>query len=460
MVAVNRIMILILRVLKLSFKNDMTLFATDFHVPRKTPSVKFQACLITRIQLICLLCVLTISASYSQDFWYERGMPVPAGIYDILLESNSIYLAGYGHGLLISSDDGRSWEVKKLGDMEMSCLARDSIGNLYAVRMGAGVARSSDKWKTYINLGPNPLYVFHLIVAYDSVLFIDTSNGVYRSFDYGVTWSETGFLIGNKRNDMRLHYCRANRMVYTAYHGKLYSSIDSGDTWSEIVTPLRAQQDTMWITAITSNSKGELYVAMLHGDREGSVFASTDKGAQWRRLNQRFQIIEQMRCNAKDHLYVAAYYGMIYYTTDNGESFQRPLSGTWAPLAWSVNFGPDGRVYAGATGLLLISNRSTLGVSDSRDAPPNGSILFSSMFPNPARSRDDVTISFNLDRERDIGVFLYDVLGRQRTSRHHGTLPPGRHGLVFPMAGNPPGVYHVVVKAGSETAARRLLIVP
>jgi photosystem II stability/assembly factor-like uncharacterized protein len=411
---------------------------------------------LRRILFVAVIIGFPLASVKSQDYWYERVLPVSASVEDILVDSANIYLAGYSYGLLISTDDGRHWEVKDLGDMEMLCLARDKTGAMYVGAGSAGVYKSTDNWRTWKRIALSGISAMDLVFADDTVLFVVTRSGIFRSFDYGINWSETGFIRDNRYSTIRMCYSTTHRLLYAAYRSKLYSSSDMGDTWTEIITPLRSEPDTVAISAMTTNSKGELFVGFYKPYKIGLLYSTSDGGEHWKHYDKAFQSIEMMRCNARDHLYIAANYGTILYTTDGGESFQQPRSGTLVPLCYSVAFGPDERVYGGATGVIIISNRSTLGIET--PVPSAASLIFTGMHPNPAGTENAVTVAFELQRPVPVRILLYDLLGRPRPALFEGTLEPGGYRIPVQATREIPGLYHVVVQAGSETVSRQLVI--
>ena len=64
-----------------------------------------------------------------------------------------------------------------------------------------------------------------------------------------------------------------------------------------------------------------------------------------------------------------------------------------------------------------------------------------------------------LDAAQDASVRVFDALGREVARLHDGPLAAGPHTLRLDAAALPAGVYVLRLRAGGETAVRRLAVV-
>ena len=88
------------------------------------------------------------------------------------------------------------------------------------------------------------------------------------------------------------------------------------------------------------------------------------------------------------------------------------------------------------------------------DGPPSVEVTLG---PNPARG--PVTLAVTLPAAADVRAEVYDALGRRVATLASGPLGAGRHVIEWGGGGQPSGVYLVRVRAGGETAERRLTLV-
>jgi hypothetical protein len=81
--------------------------------------------------------------------------------------------------------------------------------------------------------------------------------------------------------------------------------------------------------------------------------------------------------------------------------------------------------------------------------------------PNPFGG--STTIAFDLAREAEVAIDVFNPAGRIVRRLSPGTLPAGPHAIVWDGAGDggarlTPGVYFVRLRAGAESAVRRAVV--
>lgn len=102
-------------------------------------------------------------------------------------------------------------------------------------------------------------------------------DGVYLSYDYGVTWSQSSAPSDN-------FYSVAidssgEQIVAVVYNGGIYQSTDSGTSWSEI----NSLSGMEWYSIVCS-STGEYLLATSIGST-GSIYASAFAGSLWTKVS-------------------------------------------------------------------------------------------------------------------------------------------------------------------------------
>jgi hypothetical protein len=95
---------------------------------------------------------------------------------------------------------------------------------------------------------------------------------------------------------------------------------------------------------------------------------------------------------------------------------------------------------------------------DTRETAP-GAIAFHPPVPNPFRNA--LTLRFDLPREADVALELFDLSGRRVAQVIEGTRPAGRHELRWSAAAPiGAGIYFVRFRSGSFTSMRRVVLLP
>jgi flagellar hook capping protein FlgD len=91
-----------------------------------------------------------------------------------------------------------------------------------------------------------------------------------------------------------------------------------------------------------------------------------------------------------------------------------------------------------------------------------GVIALANVAPNPARHAARVRLA--LGREADLELTIHDVSGRRVRTLAHGRMPAGTVELAWDLTDErarrvAPGVYAVIIRAGADRVARKLLVI-
>ncbi|CAI8157650.1 MAG: Xyloglucanase [Cryomorphaceae bacterium] len=211
--------------------------------------------------------------------------------------NDTIYAGAPAGGLWVSYDDGQSWQTftDELTNIGVSDLAIDPVhpDTMYlatgdrdaADTYSFGLLKSTDGGVTWSSTGlsysVNQNYrIGRVVVHPDStnIVIAATNGGVYRSTNYGTTFTleRTGAFYGIEmgRGDT----------VYATTSGsspKIYRSADAGDNWTQLTNGLPTSGKYRCEVAV-SGTPGKLYV--VYGDSNygyGGVYRSTNGGNSW-----------------------------------------------------------------------------------------------------------------------------------------------------------------------------------
>ena len=270
-------------------------------------------------------------------------------------DPNLLFTAG-PLGIQRSFDNGISWEncVTGIDAIEIQAVAADPFDNqiMYAAT-SHGAARSMDGGSTWeVPLGDLELYIHDLSIdpSQPGVLYLAASDGkLYKSVDYGETFTITqavlksGFTIWDILVDPRQSnkfYAATLMPTETGMmYGGLVRSDDFANTW--ITTTLKGDPvNSIQAGLLTTDTV--IYAGL--GDYwlggEGGVYRSLDDGNSWLALGLKNKVVSELAVHPLDGrtLYVglggvfANTYGhYLYWTPDMGKS--------WEPLSLDTDTG-------------------------------------------------------------------------------------------------------------------------
>jgi photosystem II stability/assembly factor-like uncharacterized protein len=184
----------------------------------------------------------TISAARSANSVASRGKPVSAAfnaVVNDLTFSETAWFAGTEDGLFRSSDAGKSWSQLSFSSLPLPV---DSVrvspdGAQIRIVSSHGMVFSSDagrSWK-WRDLPLESYGALRLEVADANTLLATSAAGLYISRDDGITWTKAqSGLPASAINDVLV---RPDLWIVSSEKGGLYISRDQGVNWSRIENP-------------------------------------------------------------------------------------------------------------------------------------------------------------------------------------------------------------------------------
>ncbi len=253
--------------------------------------------------------------------WESEG-PYNVGgrINDIEIDPNNtniLYLATPAAGIFKSTDGGISWtqQFDKESNINLSCVVVDpnNSSTVYVgtgdqafatgSKVGNGIYKSTDGGNTWSNIGlPNSGCISRIVInptnsneiyaaAMGSNLVANTSRGLYKSTDGGVTWAKVlniSPIAGV--HDVIMDKDNSNTIFATAMAANhapnsqtgIYKSTDAGANWSKLTNGLPTGAIVKMTLAQAHNNGQILYAASCDATNSfGGLFKSTDGGASW-----------------------------------------------------------------------------------------------------------------------------------------------------------------------------------
>jgi photosystem II stability/assembly factor-like uncharacterized protein len=276
-------------------------------------------------------------------------------------------LVGTTNGVFISSDNGDNWAEISSGLDNKNVLSVYSVSEdtlLTSTYSGAYI--SYDHGSTWNKLDA----VFGIVLSFarqsDSLLFAGSGGFFFRSFDNGLTWSQTLTEKLEFGNFTDIFITPSSELIASTWNHGIVQSSNSGTTWRHTNTGLTIA-DVITLKVTPSGS-------IFAGTNEG-IYRTTDGGDTWEwlldpNIGTDFRALAS---NSAGRLFVSSS-GNFALSDDNGNTWtlaDSSLSERWAE---SIAFGTDDDVYVGFYGKIFKSTNGGATWSELPDSLPQTSI--------------------------------------------------------------------------------------
>ncbi|MFH2029046.1 MAG: SdrD B-like domain-containing protein [Bacteroidota bacterium] len=399
-------------------------------------------------------------------------------------------------------DGGGEWEYAgEFGVTEIVwSLANDPEGNLYAGTWGGKIYMTTDqiKW-TVINEGMEAAYIWSLD-EYNGFIFAGTERGVYR-YD-GETW----LLNETMKQDVRSIRIDEYGKIYAATWGNgVFKSNDYGLTWTQ---QNEGMEGSLALHSLVFNSLGDLFA----GSMGGGVSASQNGGMNWKTIDIGYEFIWSLGATSNNVIFAGTYGKGLYISDDNGSTWYN--SDLPAAYVYSITIDALDNIYVstwesgvyvskdyGATWISLgmgglgvssimitpvvdglrsskespdqvkdISYIMYAGTSDGKiykklvnkttDITEDGTIptefALENNYPNPFNPSTIIEFSIPLSGNYKLEVF--NILGEKITTLVRGHINPGKHSVTFNALNYASGVYIYRLHGSGVNISRKMLL--
>jgi len=368
---------------------------------------------------------------------------------DTLVAGLSGEFAGKG-GVLVSTDNGVTWgdtgivgiDVTSLIVSGQYILAGTIPQPLFQPHYNGGMYRSTDFGKswTFANAGipDSDIIAMGAIGAGTSspVFFAGTQyDGIYRSTDFGASWSAAnnglhtifvdGFAVAGANS--------SSPTIFAATLFGMYRSTDKGDSWEQVDNGLT--DTNIYAVCMSGNN-------ILTGSYFGGIFLSSDNGQSWAPSNSGPTNIDSQSIfgfTTSGPNVIATSNNTVYLSTNNGTSWESKDS-TGLTITLPVIFGPD--IYLATYDGVWRRALADYGLSAVASSVPVGNSL--TAYPNPIS--ESVKISFSPPESGIAEVTVVNLLGEEVARIFAGELSAGEHSFSWDASGMPPGMYECLVK--------------
>ncbi len=234
--------------------------------------------------MILLLLILAEKDLTAKNYMVQIKGPDLGEISRLEIGEADMLIAGYwGKGVKISSNDGATWDLKNSGLSNKFINDIHVIpGAIFLATDGGGIFKTTNNGSSWfaINNGMTNLFATGIVGNNVDTLFAGTrGGGVFRSFDGGANWADANNIYEpGKRiafQDVNLMMMTDSGRVFACMPTKgIYRSDDFGFTWTYSGDGISPQKH---INEIKTDPEGNIWLATTGG----GIFFSENQGDDW-----------------------------------------------------------------------------------------------------------------------------------------------------------------------------------
>jgi photosystem II stability/assembly factor-like uncharacterized protein len=312
-------------------------------------AIKYFSCIV-------LFFLQPISA---QNFWQPTNGPYGgATVNDFLQYNDSTIFLATTEGLIKSTDNGNSWT--RINSLNVTCLGKDKLNTLY-FGISGHLKRSTDGGNSWTDITVWGAAIKDFVISYKDTIFVGSwdawitdqsensdlekatlTNGVFRSFDYGNTWSLVNSGI-QYPGVYELIILSNNSILVGTSGGGVYKSTNWGDSWISSNNGIPANsQGYRYAESFIEFAPGKLLTGTHF-----SIYYSSNYGDSWlyKGVGYNNNIATCFEIDEFGTIYAGSDLGDgVFYSTNNGTNWN--YLGLYASVK-TLGWASENSLYAG-----------------------------------------------------------------------------------------------------------------
>ena len=424
--------------------------------------------------------IMFCSIGYSQ--WEIRTNGLPSwNVCNLIKVSNDSTITAVVHTgsrpypINISTDSGINWISKSTPDQsDVSDIAILDKNNFWFAEINGKIYRTTDggdSWTLQFNDNVSvPFFDFIEIFGGNNLIAIgdapakDKPVPVLISTDAGEHWTNVNhsYLIGEASGDQFFRFSFPNfntGYFYGSLSKKLYKTIDSGASWTDIPFP----GSGVFVVKFYDDNLG----LIINGQQ--NTCRTTNGGSTWQQLNL------QLNPNSVHHdiefvpgdpskIWITDFF-QLFFSADTGNTWQLADLGDSDLRGRNIEFinSDFGILLCDENKIYVTTNGGITSAVNDKSNLPLDFVLYQN-YPNPFNP--ETTINYTIpevETTRRV-VFttlkVYDTLGNEIATIINRYLPPGNYSEKFNAErfNLPSGIYFYRLQAGYSSIVRKIIL--
>jgi photosystem II stability/assembly factor-like uncharacterized protein len=419
-----------------------------------------------------VLIVMGILASpLSPAQWVQQTSGTPENLVDVvMLDSMKALAIGDRNGILLTTNAGATWINESAvvsATYEWNRLSfHDSLnGTIVGDHRIVTTTDGGSNWT--LRTAPSTLKCLSVLNTGSTYMYVGADSGwMYSTSDTGKTW--TSAKISSWPIRSIFEYQEPTLWGAPVYYALTPRSLCSkpvypSPEWNETILSNFHGLGSEAYNAQFCNGGGAGFIVGVFGDlwSEPGVLRKSMLDTVWSVMqltSLQPGIFSGISAPSSSIVYVCGSSGMIYKTSNGGDTWMRPNSSTTHNLN-ALYFWNENRGFAvGDSGTILFTENGggVAGVSDVPENFPTGFSLEQN-YPNPF---NPVTvISYRLKVKSLVTVAVYDLLGREAATLVNEEQTVGNHSVRWDATSYSSGVYFYRLKAEGVVETKKMVLI-
>ena len=392
------------------------------------------------------------------DDWTEvtTGM-ITTKVHSLISSGTTLY-AGVWGGIFQSQDDGHTWTALSRGSAHFSLL-------LSGTRLYAGGGNHvgcydpvKGNWE-WVPVGMG--WIRALAISGTTLLAGSEGSGAFRITHYAPGWwtiTKTGL-----QDTMVYALAVKDTNIFAGTEGGVFRSSNNGVTWIDVNNGLT----NLPVAALAVNG-----AKLFAGTQGGGVFVTTNDGANWTPVNNGLSGLALNILSfvfSDNNLFAGTWQGGVYVLEENATRWTAINTGLMYSMTQpsSVVHGlaiAGTHLYAGTRGAGVWQRPLSEIITSAGSISGELSMTFSleQNYPNPFNP--NTTIKYQLPREANVELIIYNLYGARVRTLENGIKPAGFHEVIWMGRDEgdrivPSGIYWVNMKAGDSKKTIKMSLI-
>jgi photosystem II stability/assembly factor-like uncharacterized protein len=373
------------------------------------------------------------------------------GVYGHALAATSERLSiGTPAGHFTSTDGGAtmSFESEGMSGRAVQGLFIFAGSWLYCGASGGGLSRSGIDGKSWAKVEGLTSSV-NSITSQGSYLFAGTGNGVWRSPNNTMNWTQMSETFGGNGIQTIAPYSTA---LFAGTRNAVYRSTNSGENWVKRDSGLSGLEHVhRFLSAGTS-----VFMCASTG-----VYRSLDNGDIWETVTNGLEIpmgydlVRYTPTGGVTHLFVSSY-GTVYRSVNNGNTWSNVTTDIVQPDLFRLAIGGSYLYASSFSGAIYRRPLADLVVSVETEKTVPGQFFLEQNYPNPFNPA--TTIHYTLPRSAHVKLTIHDVLGREIAALVNEEQSAGWKQVQWNAHIVPSGIYFYRIQSGNFVDCKKMIL--